>query len=216
MLTLIFLEEFMTANSLLKKRFFFALMCAAFFWAGCSASTRDISPDEVIHYDESYDFTDKKAIVDAMVTSLITKSPLAARNDRPVMIIYNVANRTSEHIATDGITDDIRQKILESGKAQFVNKEQRDNIERELAYQYGGNVLPETRVARARQIGAEYMISGTLRSIEKKQQRQIRWFKKEMNYYSLVLELTNLQTGLIEWTDSKEIVRESSRPFIGW
>jgi uncharacterized protein (TIGR02722 family) len=206
----------MRFDSLSARIIFWAAMTAALILAGCSASTRDVSPDEAVHYDEGYDFTDKKAIVEAMVTSLITKSPLAARNDRPVMIIYTVANRTSEHIATDGITDDIRQKILESGKAQFVNKEQRDNIERELAYQYGGNVLPETRVAMARQIGAEYMLSGTLRSIEKKQQRQIRWFKKEMNYYSLVLELTSLQTGLIEWTDSKEIVRESSRPFIGW
>ncbi len=206
----------MRFDSLSARIIFWAAMTAALILAGCSASTRDVSPDEAVHYDEGYDFTDKKAIVEAMVTSLITKSPLAARNDRPVMIIYNVANRTSEHIATDGITDDIRQRILESGKAQFVNKEQRDNIERELAYQYGGNVLPETRVAMARQIGAEYMLSGTLRSIEKKQQRQIRWFKKEMNYYSLVLELTSLQTGLIEWTDSKEIVRESSRPFIGW
>jgi penicillin-binding protein activator len=206
----------MSFNSLSTRMIFWAAMVAAVIMAGCSASTRDISPDETIHYDENYDFTDKKAIVEAMVSSLITKSPLAARNDRPVMIIYNVANRTSEHIATDGITDDIRQKILDSGKAQFVNKEQRDNIEKELAYQYGGNVLPETRTARARQIGAEYMLSGTLRSIEKNQQRQIRWFKKELNYYSLVLELTDLQTGLIEWTDSTEIVREASRPFIGW
>jgi penicillin-binding protein activator len=206
----------MTFNSLSTRMLFWAAMAAAVIMAGCSASTRVISPDEAIHYDENYDFTDKQAIVNVMVGSLITKSPLAARNDRPVMIVYNVANRTSEHIATDGITDDIRQKIMESGKAQFVNKEQRDNIEREMAYQYGGNVLPETRVAMARQIGAEYMLSGTLRSIEKNQQRQIRWFKKELNYYSLVLELTNLQTGLIEWTDSTEIVREASRPFIGW
>jgi penicillin-binding protein activator len=206
----------MNFNSLSARMILWAAMAAAIILAGCSSSTRDISPDDAVHYDASYDFTDKKAIVDSMVNSLLTKSPLAARNDRPVMIIYNVANRTSEHIATDGITDDIRQKILESGKAQFVNKEQRDNIEKELAYQYGGNVLAETRTTRARQIGAVYMISGTLRSIDKGQPRQIRWFKKEMKYYSLVLELTDLQTGLIEWADSKEIVRESSRPFIGW
>ena len=206
----------MTCNPLLKRIVFWAGLAAAIFLIGCGSSTKDISPDETMHYDESYDFTDKKAIVESMVASLVNKSPLAARNDRPVMIVYNVANRTTEHISTDGITDDIRQKILESGKAQFVNKEQRDNIEKELAYQYGGNVLAETRTARARQIGAVYMLSGTLRSIEKEQPRQIRWFKKELKYYSLVLELTDLQTGLIEWTDSKEIVRESSRPFIGW
>ena len=206
----------MTCNSLHKKIIFWTISAVLVLLAGCSSSTRDISPDEKMHYDASYDFTDKKAIVDAMVNSLLNRSPLAARHDRPIVIVYNVANRTSEHIGTDGITDDIRQKILESGKAQFVNKEQRDNIEKELAYQYGGNVAAETRTARARQIGAEYMISGTLRSIEKKQPKQIRWFKKDLIYYSLTLELTDLQTGLIEWTDSKEIVREASKPFIGW
>jgi PBP1b-binding outer membrane lipoprotein LpoB len=44
----------------------------------------------------------------------------------------------------------------------------------------------------------------------------VRLKKKTLQYYSLTLELTDLQTGLIEWTDSAEIVRESSKPFIGW
>jgi PBP1b-binding outer membrane lipoprotein LpoB len=60
------------------------------------------------------------------------------------------------------------------------------------------------------------MISGTLRSIKKKGAKQVRLKKKTLQYYSLTLELTDLQTGLIEWTDNVEIVRESSKPFIGW
>jgi len=187
-----------------------------FMMAGCSATTRDISPDETIHYDEGYDFSDKNAIVNDLVESLVNKPPLVARYDRPVIIVYGVANRTSEHIETDGITDDIRQEIMQSGKARFVNKVQRDNIAKESAYQYGGNVSAETRLTRARQVGAEYMLTGTLRSIKKKQPKQVRLKKKTLQYYSLTLELTDLQTGLIEWTDSAEIVRESSKPFIGW
>jgi len=183
---------------------------------GCTATTRDFSPDDVIHYDENYDFSDKKKIVDYLVSSLVSKPPLVARYDRPVIIVYGVANRTSEHIETSGITDDIRQEILQSGKARFVNKVQRDNIQAESDYQYGGNVSAETRLQRARQVGAEYMITGTLRSIEKKEPKQVRLRKKTLQYYSLTLELTDLQTGLIEWTDSAEIVRESSKPFIGW
>ncbi len=35
-------------------------------------------------------------------------------------------------------------------------------------------------------------------------------------YYSLNMELTDLETGLIEWADSTEVIRESSRPFVGW
>jgi uncharacterized protein (TIGR02722 family) len=194
----------------------FAAMALMVMMAGCSASTRDLSPDEVIHYDEGYDFSDKKAIVNSLVASLVNNPPLVARNDRPVLIVYNVANRTDEHIETSGITDDIRQEILQSGKARFVNEVQRETIQRESDYQYGGNVSPETRIARARQVGAEYMISGTLRSITKNQPKEMRMTKKTLQYYSLVLELTDLQTGLIEWTDNVEIVRESKTPIIGW
>ena len=127
-----------------------------------------------------------------------------------------MANRTSEHIETDGITDDIRQELLQSGKARFVNKVQRDNIQSESDYQYGGNVSAETRLIRARQVGAEFMLTGTLRSITKREGKGIRLKRDTLQYYSLTLELTDLQTGLIEWTDSAEIARESSKPFIGW
>ena len=65
-------------------------------------------------------------------------------------------------------------------------------------------------------VAAGIMTNLTLRSIEKKQPKQVRLKKKTLMYYSLTLELTDLQTGLIEWSDSKEIVRESSKPFIGW
>jgi len=206
----------MFRKSLGKGVFLVLLVVVAGLFFGCRATTRDYSPDDVIHYDEGYDFSDKNAIVDYLVNSMVNKSPLAARNDRPVLIVYGVANRTSEHIETSGITDDIRQKILQSGRGRFVNKVGRDNIAAETEYQYGGNVSPETRLQRARQVGAEFMVTGTLRSIEKKQPKQVRLKKKTLQYYSLTLELTDLRSGLIEWTDTAEIVRESSKPFIGW
>jgi hypothetical protein len=206
----------MFQNWFSKSALLVLIVAGMVMFAGCRATTREYSPDDTIHYDEGYDFSDKNAIVDYLVTSLVNRSPLAARNDRPVLVIYGVANRTSEHIETSGITDDIRQEVLRSGKARFVSKVQRDNIAAETEYQYGGNVSPETRLQRARQIGAEYMLTGTLRSIKKNQPRQVRLKKKTLQYYSLTLELTDLQTGLVEWTDSAEIVRESSKPFIGW
>jgi hypothetical protein len=49
------------------------MLAAVFMMIGCSATTRDISPDEAIHYDEGYDFTDKKVIVSGLVESLLNK-----------------------------------------------------------------------------------------------------------------------------------------------
>ena len=187
-----------------------------FLAAGCSVTTREIGSDEKVIYDEGYHFSDKKAIVNDMVESLLSKYPLLRATDRPVLIIYGIANRTSEHISTSAMTDDIRQELLNTGRVRFVNKIQRGNIAQETSYQYGGSVAVETRIQKARQVGAKYMLTGTLRSIEKKQPRQFRLKKKTLMYYSLNMELTDIQTGLIEWVDSTEVIREASKPFIGW
>ncbi|MBW1693228.1 MAG: penicillin-binding protein activator LpoB [Deltaproteobacteria bacterium] len=194
----------------------FLAVAAVLFMAGCTVTTRDVSSDQEVIYDEGYHFSDKKNIVNAMADSLISKPPLVNANDRPVIVVYGIANRTSEHISTSAITDDIRQVLLASGKVRFVNKIQRENISRETDYQYSGKVTTETRIKLGRQVGADYMLTGTLRSIEKKQPRQMRLKKKILKYYSLNLELTDLETSLIEWADSAEVIRESSRPFIGW
>jgi uncharacterized protein (TIGR02722 family) len=185
--------------------------------AGCTATTRDISPDEVLHYDETYDFADKKIIVSKLVDPLLASSPLSGSTDRPIIIIYGIANRTSEHIDTTGITDDIREALINAGKFQFINETQRNNIATETDYQYNsGAVSPATRIERGRQLGARYILSGTLRSIEKDEPRQIRLKKKSYRYYKVNLELTDIKTGLISWTNSVEIAREASKPIIGW
>jgi hypothetical protein len=182
---------------------------------GCATTTRTISTDREIHYDEEYDFSDKKQIVDGLVEPLMDRYPAAGR--RPVVIVYPVANRTSEHIDTSGITDDIREELLRSGRFRFLNEDQRDNIARELDYQYNsGMVDPGQRIARARQAGADYILSGTLRSIEKEEGRGIKLKKKKMNYYSLHLQLTDLRSGLIDWSHSVDLAREASEPIIGW
>lgn len=183
---------------------------------GCTATTRQVSPEEALTYDATYTFTDKKKIVNDLVESLTTKPPLGDSTDRPVIIVYGIANRTTEHIDTSGITDEIRKETILSGKARFVNKSQRDNIMKETDYQVNGPVTPETQIALARQVGAQYMLTGTLRSIDKKAPKQVRLKKKSYIYYSLNLELTSIETSLIEWADSVELVREASRPIIGW
>ncbi len=182
-------------------------------FSGC-ATTRVLDPEAEKHYDANYDFSDKKKIVDALTESLLNATP--ASDKRPILIVYPVANETSEHIDTSGITDDIRLKLLKSGKFRFINRTQRSNIQEEVAYQGAGYVDPAMMVTQGRQLGADYILSGALRSIEKKEQRQIRLTKKKMVYYSLNLELTDLTTGEIMWADKVELARESSRPIIGW
>ena len=184
--------------------------------AGCAATTRQIDTEADLNYDDSYGFSDKKEIVDVLTESLAASRPVASAADTPIAVIYGVANRTSEHIDTSGITDDIRNSLLRSGDLRFVNRPQRDNITLEADYQYAGFVAPEQRVAEGRQVGADYIVSGTLRSIEKRQPSQWRLNKKRYTYYSMTLELTDLESGELVWADSVELARELSQPILRW
>jgi len=193
-----------------------AFLAAFLVLGGCAATTRTIDPESEVHYDASYDFSDKKEIVEALTSSLLATPRVQQVSGKPVIVTYGVANQTSEHIDTGGITDAIRLELIQSGQYRFLNRRQRDNVLDETDYQYAGFVPPEQRVAEGRQLGADYILSGTLRSIEKRQPRQWRLNKRKLVYYSMTLELTDLQTGELSWADDVEIARESSQPIIGW
>lgn len=183
---------------------------------GCMATTKNLNPEDEVHYDATYDFSDKKQIVDRLVNPLIAAPMIPSEASKPILIVYPVVNETSEHISTGGITDAIRMKLLQSGKFRFINERQRENIQIETAYQQEGFVDPAMRLEQGRQLGADYILSGTLRSITKKQPKQWRLTKKERIYYSLDLTMTDLKTGEIVYADQAELAREASKPIIGW
>ncbi len=202
-----------------KNRFGSLIITACFAFlvlAGCMATTKNLNPEKETHYDATYDFSDKKQIVERLVKPLIAASVFPVQETKPILIVYPVVNETSEHISTGGITDDIRMKLIQSGKFRFINENQRENIERETGYQYQGYVDPAQRVEQGRQLGADYILSGTLRSIKKEQPKQWRLMRKERIYYSLDLTITDLKTGEIVYADQAELAREASQPIIGW
>ena len=196
------------------KRLFTGL--AVLTLVGCAATTRPIDPNSEFHYDASYDFSDKKAIVSGLSSSLLADVEINEVGARPVVVSYGIANETSEHINTGGISDDIRANLIKAKQFRFVNRRQRENIGAEADYQFAGFVPDEDRVEEGRQLGADFILSGTLRSIEKTQPRHWRLKRRELIYYSMTLEMTDLTTGELAWTDSVEIARESSRPIIRW
>lgn len=204
-----------------SKRYVSALRMSALavtiLATGCAATTRSINPEEdTIHYDANYDFSDKKEIVAKFTDSLLNTTAIDRESGRPIIVTYGIANETSEHINTGGISDDIRFSLIQAGEYRFVNRKQRDNTLKEADFQYAGFVPPEQRIIEGRQLGANYILAGTLRSIEKKQPRQWRLNKRELVYYSLNLELTDIETGEVSWADRVEIARESKQPIIGW
>jgi penicillin-binding protein activator len=197
-------------------RFLIGASCLSLLiMTGCMSFTKNLNPKAEVHYDASYDFSDKTKIVDGLVTPLLA-APVFPVQEKPIMVIYPVVNETTEHISTSGITDDIRMKLVQSGRFRFISEDQRVNIQKETKYQYQGSVDPSQRVEQGRQLGANYIMSGTLRSIKKKEPKQVRLTSSERIYYSLNLTITDLKTSEVVYENQVEIARESSKPIIGW
>lgn len=199
-----------------KNHVFLALtLILSFVVMSCRATVKTYDPDTDIRYTAGYGYGDLKKL-SAEMASRILASRIGKEPTPPVMLIFGIENRTDEHVDMKALAYAIRNDLIKSGKFKFINESRRKQLEKEMAYQDQGYVKEETRIKAGRQIGAKYILSGQLVSISQKDLKQVRIKKKSLRYYRLTLEITDINTALIEWTDELEIVREQATPFIGW
>jgi uncharacterized protein (TIGR02722 family) len=192
--------------------------CLALIATGCAAfraSTKEVDVEETRHMDADYDYSDMRNISSAVAGELLASAFLGKYTEPPIFMIAGVENRTSNYVDTKGLTDKIRTSLFNAGKAQFVNEARREDLLKEQGYQ-AANATPETQVSVGRQLGAKFMISGSLMEMRNDSPKQVRVSKQKLNYYKLTIEVTDLETGLLAWTTEKEFARQASLPLIGW
>jgi len=201
-----------TYNGITKKAGFVVVTCAlSLSMTGCFKMGGVKYGDSQAVETTTMDFgsTDLQAIAGKMVDSVLTFPPIVqlTAQRRPVMFVEKIQNKTSEHIDTESITDTISTKILRSGKFRFVDMTKVESVRQQLEYQNeSGLVDPSKAMAMGKQIGAEFMLYGNMSAIKKTSSDA-----KDV-YYKFTLKLMNLETGILEWSDEKEIrkVREKS------
>ena len=191
-------------------------LTSALFLGACTTTTQYDDPDKVETLTIDFGSTDLQMMAGAMVDSMLASPALAyldheGKGDDKRIIIYTagVNNRTSEHIDTTGITATIRTSLLKSGRFRLVASDQgQDDIGEQVRFQQGsGRVDPTMAKAFGKQLGADVVLLGNLRSIEKGKRRNIEdaGAKKDDVWYQFVLELTNIETGEIIWMEEKDI-----------
>ncbi len=193
------------------RRILACLAATLFFVTGCSSgpqvSYQDPSKVETLTAD--FGTTDVQMITDKMVSSLL-ETPVFG-SDRPVIWVSPIRNKTSEHIDTKMVTDRIRTSLIKSGRVRFtaasdIPKE----LQKQIAYQNEAGIVDSTTASQqARQIGAKFMLYGEIGSIVKQQGRS------KLVDYQVTLNLTNVQTGIIDWADDQSIRKGSTRATIG-
>ena len=67
----------------------------------------------------------------------------------------------------------------------------------------------ESKKDKGGQVGADFIMNGRLDSIVQEAG------KDKTIYYKLTMNLTNLKTGLIQWTDHKQIRKDFKKQRVG-
>ena len=181
-----------------------------FQMSGCGrqyAKGKYIPADEVILRSDKFVEADLQAIADQLSQSLLKEEDLL--NHKPTVLMSLMTNSTDEHIDMKSLSDKIRTQLFKSKKLRFINETLRPTVKDELDYEAGAYADPATAKRKGHQLGADYLISGNIVSIKQPVGRQ------EIVYYKMTLEMTDLSSNIIAWTDEMEVKKRFYKKFTG-
>ncbi|MEI8095578.1 MAG: penicillin-binding protein activator LpoB [Spirochaetales bacterium] len=173
---------------------------------GSCTTTRSVSrvsADTAVDLSGRWNDTDAQQTAQAMIDDVLKRGWIAdftAENQRkPVLIIGEVRNRSSEHIETLVFTKSLERELINAGKVKFVaSKTERVAVQDELMAQQSQTSL-DTVKRLGQETGADFYLSGVITSVIDAIEGQ------KVVYYKVNLELTNIETSEKVWIGEKQI-----------
>lgn len=182
--------------------------------AGCATKVERIDPEEVRDLSGRWNDTDSQLVSQAMVDDVLSRDWLAEfrrrHGQRPAVIVGAIRNRTDEHVSIDTFVNDIERELINSGKVTFVASREERKLIREERKDQDLHAREDTRKAMGRELGADFMLQGTISSIKDIEDN------REVRYYQVDLTLISLTDNRKVWVGQKKIkkfvTRASLRP----
>lgn len=186
--------------------------------AGCTPAFEGeyADPNKAEIVDDKWNETDARKTADTMIERALSKPWMADfmgshKGNKPVVIVDDMKNRTDEHIDTKALTDNVQNALINSGKVKFVAAELRAKVLKEMEYQNdSGNVREGTRKRKGQQTGADFFLSGNISAYVATQGGL-----KTVTYQT-VMQLVDLETTEIVWSDKYDIKKRFKRSGAGW
>jgi uncharacterized protein (TIGR02722 family) len=150
--------------------------------------------------------TDIQMISEKMTQSLI-QHPVVQDliKRRGLMMASPVQNKTSEYFDTKLITDTVLTQLQKNGVRYVIEADNMQNQVDELRRQNQSGLYDKSKTVKMGKMqGAKYRLDGSISSIIK------RTSDIKDVYYKMNLRLVEIETGIVEWSDEKDI-RKSAR-----
>ena len=200
----------------MKTSFLGVPLLVALLGAGCSGpKTTYVDPgsSRLVTTTEGINIQDFSQAADTMVNSLIDQliNPGALRTGAPnqpaLLAISRIQNNTGQQLDTDLLVRKIRVALLRTGKVQTSTTIAFGGPEDPLAAEeLANNQFFQDRPTRR----PDYTLSGKI--IEDR----TRAGNVRQSAYIFQLALTDVREGVAVWEDEKTIVKQGSRPTVGF
>jgi len=152
----------------------------------------------------------RSLINDALSSPRVDQAIRNMRGRTPMVIVGRFRNESSEHIDTTILSSILETEIFNSGRMDFVaGGSTRDELRAERMDQQGGMVSDETAARIGRETGADFMLTGSVRTIIDRAGNQT------VRTYFVTAELTSIETNQRMWigqnNEIKKVVTQARR-----
>ena len=197
------------------KKLMFAMVAGATVcvMSGCASTHARDSQLDLKPKTAALEPQDVRRTVEKMVDSMLADADVIREigGNRPVLDMTGIKNRSTMHLDTKMITDSIRTKLIRSRKFRFMDHTTAADDQQFLNDQaLNGMTDPSKAIRMGKQSAAQMYLYGALDEIRNQTDGVTD------RYYKFNLNLKDLKSGEIIWTDEQEIRKEQVRNVMGF
>lgn len=159
--------------------------------SACATKVERLDESQAVDLSGAWNDTDSRMVSQEMIQDSLARAWLQEfrgrpGQNRPAVIVGEVRNMSHEHINTQTFTLEMERALINSGKVDFVaTKAERGGIRDERKDQ-DINAREDTRNAMGKELGADFMLTGTINTIvDPSGDTQVRFYQVNMTLISL-------------------------------
>jgi len=174
--------------------------------SGCATEVKRVGVEQVKDLSGNWNDTDSRLVSEEMIRDSMAGGWMDRHQGKtgkvPTVIVGGVRNLSHEHINTRTFVADLERAFVNSGRVDVVaSKDERSGI-REERKDMDLNATEATRKAAGNEVGADYMLMGTINTIiDAGSSEQIR-------FYQVDLTLVSTADNRKIWVGQKKIKKD--------
>jgi uncharacterized protein (TIGR02722 family) len=192
---------------------FFVSAASAVVLTGCQTTVATETQLDRKAMSAALEPQDVRRTVEKMVDSMLADQQFIAEigGKRPVLDVTGIKNRSSMHIDMKSVMSSIRTKLLRSRRFRFMDRSTSADDLQFMNDQVLNGMTDQSKAVRAgSQSAAQMYLYGELSEMRQHVDGVTD------RYYKFTLNLKDLRTGELVWSDEQEIRKQQEKSTLGF